>query len=111
MNMPDAVVNTNETAPCGSRRAQIAASIRVGPRPEAVEYMRQGDAEADNWRAICQKCGIVLKGTIAQIKEHTCGEQSRASAEPAECVSLGHRPDQEHRPGSDADTDRARDAA
>lgn len=38
------------------------------------EALNQFNAEQSDWYATCRKCKAKLSGTIAQIKEHKCGE-------------------------------------
>ena len=41
---------------------------------EKAAALKQFNADANDWEAKCPRCGKVLRGTLAQLKEHVCGE-------------------------------------
>lgn len=56
------------------RAIERALSTRAeSPQPPGVQWSL---AQAD-WTSTCRVCGMVLKGTIAQIKAHTHGEEGK----------------------------------
>lgn len=36
------------------------------------EAVRKFQEETEEWYATCKKCGVKLKGTLAQMRAHTC---------------------------------------
>jgi len=57
------------------KKMRIAYGRRFGATPEARERMEQENAKLI-WRGRCRRCGEMLKGTPAQLKEHTCEARS-----------------------------------
>ena len=54
-----------------TERAKIAMGRRFGASPEARERMDAANAEAI-WQGKCRHCGVPLKGTLKQLKDHVC---------------------------------------
>jgi hypothetical protein len=56
----------------------MTAKLRNNRRamtPEQIESRQARLAPLAHW-AKCRKCGFMLKGTLADLKEHTCVESS-----------------------------------
>ena len=58
------------------KQIESALSRRAGMTPERREALQKQMAQQTDWYGKCRKCGVHLTGTVAQLKEHTCGPTS-----------------------------------
>lgn len=58
------------------RRETIEHAVRsrAGMSPEARQRMHADMELHSDWTARCQKCGESLRGSVAELKAHTCGD-------------------------------------
>jgi hypothetical protein len=54
------------------RAIELAFQSRVANADAVAKMIEFNEAQA-NWTAHCPKCGVSLKGTLKQIREHVCG--------------------------------------
>jgi hypothetical protein len=40
--------------------------------PGTLENMRTENEKAGDWECVCRKCGLVMKGTLKEIRGHGC---------------------------------------
>lgn len=52
------------------RAMRDAARRLEGPSGDAVERMRDANEAANDWSGTCRVCGVVLTGTLAELRSH-----------------------------------------
>lgn len=52
------------------RAMRESARLRQGPSGDAVERMRDANEAANDWSGTCRECGVVLTGTLAELRSH-----------------------------------------
>lgn len=59
------------------REIEAALNRRLGMSNEASKRLQEFNEAQHDWRGRCRKCGQELKGTLRELKGHTCnGHQS-----------------------------------
>ena len=53
------------------RRAAVMVGREHGSSPAARERMNEENAKLQ-WTSVCRKCGVVLKGTLVELRGHSC---------------------------------------
>jgi len=57
----------------GQREIEGALQRRT-MTPEHREALAEANTQAPDWRGRCRKCGVVLTGTLVQLREHRCDQ-------------------------------------
>lgn len=78
MTLAPAGADSGFSGHSGLRRAVEAkvGRMRAGPAKARQRLAEAAKTQAD-WWGLCRKCGTRIEGTIASLKEHTCGEPSQ----------------------------------
>ena len=55
------------------RRAAVMVGREHGSSPQARQRMNEAN-EKLQWTSVCKRCGVVLKGTLLELRAHNCSE-------------------------------------
>lgn len=53
-----------------------ALQSRAGMTAEAAETIQKFNEQQTDWYTTCRKCKADLRGTLAQLKAHSCGTET-----------------------------------
>lgn len=59
------------------RAIEFAIRNRFGMDVESKIMLSEFNEKQTDWYTTCPKCKAQLRGTLAQIREHSCGDQSK----------------------------------